>query len=55
VKAITNKPPFEVLSLAGSIADALQIWLESYSRGASYCGNSYMLKGTERQSDINKF
>jgi len=25
VKAITNKPPFEVLSLAGSIADALQI------------------------------
>ncbi|KAF2290608.1 hypothetical protein GH714_014687 [Hevea brasiliensis] len=25
VKAIANKPPFEVLSLAGSIADALQI------------------------------
>jgi hypothetical protein len=25
VKAITNKPPFEVLSLAGSSADALQI------------------------------
>lgn len=25
VKAIENRPPFEVLSLAGSIADALQI------------------------------
>lgn len=25
VKAIANKAPFEVLSLAGSIADALQI------------------------------
>jgi hypothetical protein len=25
VKAIANKRPFEVLSLAGSIADALQI------------------------------
>lgn len=26
VKAIANKAPFEVLSLAGSIANALQIW-----------------------------
>ena len=26
VKAIGQRPPFEVLSLAGSIADALQIW-----------------------------
>lgn len=27
VKAIANEAPFEVLSLAGSIADALQIWI----------------------------
>lgn len=39
VKAVANKAPFEVLSLAGSIADALQIW-------------THALKNTVRQFAI---
>ena len=34
VKAIANKAPFEVLSLAGSIADGLQIWKDGVGRNA---------------------
>lgn len=34
VKAIANKAPFEVLSLAGSIADGLQIWKDIVGRNA---------------------
>lgn len=34
VKAIANKAPFEVLSLAGSIADGLQIWKDVVGRNA---------------------